>query len=401
MKKSIFIGVLCALMLFAFTACEQSVPQIPSANHTLSEVQYVSGPLTYTVGEEFDPAAYQVKLVYLDNLGSETVSGEIYLNAESWPTPATMEDDSARIALKSGEKTVCYVTVYNAEVVLDITNAVTTVESDAQKGASVPTEGITAKLVSKDGTETEYDMANITATYAGKDTAATVVDDNGYSVSYVKDGKEVAGWILGKATEVGAANTVRVEYYVDGTKDADSTISNNEYNLKKTVNVKFIAVDASGNDIGEIQPSSLVVLSGTVSGSYEIKGEAQTAEFYYRESATGKAIKNSISIGTGKDYATGLSGQGLSEKGKAGVTISTSTTTIDASYFTANVTMASGTSTAIESSKISIIGGDTSIESTDKAGDYEYTVQFEYTDENGKSVYDVQKYTIVVKAAQA
>ena len=61
MKKCILIGALAALMLFAFTACEQQVPNFIEKTPTAMSV--VSTP-EYLVGEKADPNQIKVEIVY-------------------------------------------------------------------------------------------------------------------------------------------------------------------------------------------------------------------------------------------------------------------------------------------------------------------------------------------------
>ena len=55
MRKSILIGVLAALMLFAFTACDSQVPNIPNAgDNDIAKVTIASAPTFYAGGSADD-----------------------------------------------------------------------------------------------------------------------------------------------------------------------------------------------------------------------------------------------------------------------------------------------------------------------------------------------------------
>ena len=375
MKKSISAILVAALMLIAFTACEQQVPQIPSTSHELSEVQYVSGPLTYTVGEEFDPSAYQVKLIYKDNMSPEVVSGDVYLAlGAEWPTIATLEDSSARIAVKFGDKVSFYVTVYNAAVVLDITDANNEVAADAQVGDVVSTEGIVATFVCADGTTSSYDLSKVSATYAGKDKAANVKVEDGYEVAYVKDGKSVEEWTLTKAVEFGDPAKVIVEYTINDAEKPVSSVETADVYYEDTVKVAVFLADASNNKIEQLKVGDLVKIgTGNIAASYEVGAEAAGANFYYEEN--GKAYEGTISIPVGTDWNKTLGTPALVQ----GTKFTAGTGSIDADDFEISVTTASNKTEPLEDA-ISIIGYSEGYSLTDvKAGKVYLDLQVTYT----------------------
>ena len=188
----------CSLL----SPCEQKVPEIPSANHTVSEIQYVSGPTSYNENETFDPAAYEVMLIYKDNLNPQTVNGAMYLSLD--PDEVKLDDtDSVRVPVKANiagtDKTVFYVTYYAVEVELDITNASKTVPYNVGPNSDFSLEGAVATLVAADGTRSEYALSNLSATYSNL--TVTVTDANNYDVVLVDAGKEVAKYSVTKETE--------------------------------------------------------------------------------------------------------------------------------------------------------------------------------------------------------
>ena len=64
MRKSIFAVVLSVLMLFAFTACEQQMPEFPSEGDVLAAT--IEGDRIYLNGDSFDPTRYQVTIRFTD-----------------------------------------------------------------------------------------------------------------------------------------------------------------------------------------------------------------------------------------------------------------------------------------------------------------------------------------------
>ena len=87
MKKSILIGVLCALMLFTFAACEQT-PVIPKM---IESVTYEAGPTEYVTGQILDPSAYTLRVNYADG-SSKTISGAGAIAADGKALAAGTED---------------------------------------------------------------------------------------------------------------------------------------------------------------------------------------------------------------------------------------------------------------------------------------------------------------------
>ena len=402
MKKSILTIVLAVMMLVAFTACEQQVPQIPSDNHVLSGIQYVSGPLTYYQGDKFDASAYEVQLVYKDNISPVTANGSLYLEQPtSWPTiGAELADSSTYTVTNTIDDTGFKVTVYSRYIELDITNAVTEVAEATEPDDAISTEGLVATLVSGDGTKEAYDLSKIDVAYAGKDKAATVTNDDGYAIKYVKDGASVKEWTITKAAEVGEVENLVVKYYVGDSTTSVSSVADSTYNWGENVTVKYVLVDAANKEVGTVKASALKVLgTGTVSDSYKISDKTQTASFYYI-AANGKAIQGTVTIGIGNNYGTGITEIGLSETGKAGITIPTdsSSVTIDKDYFAAKVTQAFGD--PIACTEIEVIDAITVNKDT-KAGNYPCIVQFGYTDAEGNPQYKVDTVNITVKAASS
>ena len=62
MKKSILIGALAALMLFAFVACDNSTP----VNKTIEGLEVTTTKTDYLVNQTFDPSTVSVLVRYTD-----------------------------------------------------------------------------------------------------------------------------------------------------------------------------------------------------------------------------------------------------------------------------------------------------------------------------------------------
>ena len=91
--KKVFIGVLAALMLFAFVACDNNAPQAPLMGNQIEGVELVSVP-DYLYGEKIDPAKVQLNVVKNDGskiayTGTELQMDAVTLNADTTAVAVT------------------------------------------------------------------------------------------------------------------------------------------------------------------------------------------------------------------------------------------------------------------------------------------------------------------------
>ena len=113
MKTGILIGALAALMLFAFTACENKVPEINYGNDDVLAATIDSGDTEYLVGQEFDASRYTIELL-LTNNKTVTVNGAsnmILDDAEKAMTTAGTKP--VTVSYGAGEINKVYITVFN------------------------------------------------------------------------------------------------------------------------------------------------------------------------------------------------------------------------------------------------------------------------------------------------
>ena len=112
MKKSILIGALAALMLFAFTACENKVPEINYGNAEVLAATIVSGDTEYLVGQDFDASRYTLEL-RLTNDKTVTVNGAsnmILKNGEKMEEAGTK---AVTVSYGAKEINDVYITVFD------------------------------------------------------------------------------------------------------------------------------------------------------------------------------------------------------------------------------------------------------------------------------------------------
>lgn len=91
--RKVFIGVLAALMLFAFVACDNNAPQAPLMGNQIEGVELVSVP-DYLYGEKIDPAKVQLNVVKNDGskiayTGTELQMDAVTLNADTTAVAVT------------------------------------------------------------------------------------------------------------------------------------------------------------------------------------------------------------------------------------------------------------------------------------------------------------------------
>ena len=324
--KSVLVVAFACAMLFAFTACEQKVPEIPSANHTVSEIQYVSGPTSYNETETFDPAAYEVMLIYKDNLNPQTVNGAMYLSLD--PDEVKLDDtDSVRVPVKANiagtDKTVFYVTYYAVEVELDITNASKTVPYNVGPNSDFSLEGAVATLVAADGTRSEYALSNLTAKYSNL--TVTVTDANKHDVVLVDEGKEVAKYSVTKEAEPETVVTgVHVLYDVtrDGVEkpiaeDATS-ISDLTLYIGDEVTVTVYQTATKGDEDasapltaeGAFEHANNTVKYTSGVATIEVGDEAVSDTIYYYNEEVGETKTASVNVKKGENTVVTESSDG-------------------------------------------------------------------------------------------
>ena len=398
MKKSISAILVAALMLFAFTACEQQVPTIPSQAHELTGVQYVSGPLAYHEGEDFNPSAYQVKLIYKDAL-NETVSGEAYLNVNvtSWEVS---NGSSATIPVYYGagtdKKEAFSVTLYTAEVNVDITNAVTSVAYDIKEGDAVSLTGVTATLKIGDGTTESYPISNLKAVYAAGNTV-NVTSTEGIKVNLVKGDDDATWTVTPDAKPELTVSKIVVGYYTgNGTTKYPFTEVAEEDQPKwvgdEIKNIKVLKVMSDGSMValsdGTEDPSAnpegtYTVVKGTLPTG-ELTKDSKTFEVFYN----GDSSKTASITVKGTDYVDAIEATFDSASAPKEIT---DDLTIQKNWFTVKATMASGDSDD-DFTKYSFLS--TEIPAGTNG---EYTVWISYVNEQGDKIWSSADITVKAK----
>ena len=184
--KKVFIGVLAALMLVAFTACEQEPIDMNGYVPSALSIQYNgTGAL---VGDKLDPADFSGVVTYKNGKTApytgtysfEDSSTEAYKNGLNVISASIVSEVGASSA--SVAAATCYVPAYiPEEIIVDVTNAATEVEVSK----SVPVTGLVVTAKYNGGQEMTLDASYInataTTTSADEDVKVTVAIADAYA----------------------------------------------------------------------------------------------------------------------------------------------------------------------------------------------------------------------------
>ena len=165
MRKSILIGVLAALMLFAFTACENGAPTSPLYGKEIQGVSPVSAP-DYVAGEKIDPSAITLRVNFNDNTYAEFKGSELGMKLDT----ALVAGSNAATVTVAGQEYVVNVNAYAVE------------------GFNVDFSTIKAEtVIINSTTEVSTDGATIEVVYNGgktKEAVKTIIDSDSVLSGY-------------------------------------------------------------------------------------------------------------------------------------------------------------------------------------------------------------------------
>ena len=193
MRKSILIGVLAALMLFAFTACENGAPTSPYAGKVAEGVTPVSVPVYLINVDTINPADVVLSVDFNDGSNVEFTGAELSMPAEKITAATTP------VEVKFGGNTFnVNIPALESEIEVDASGAVQTTvalpAASASTTVSVSLEGVKASYVYAGG-ERAIDLSKATASVdlSGKQEEDTV------AVTKITNGTQeltVEGWTL-------------------------------------------------------------------------------------------------------------------------------------------------------------------------------------------------------------
>ena len=193
MRKSILIGVLAALMLFAFTACENGAPTSPYAGKVAEGVTPVSVPVYLIDVDTINPAEVVLSVDFNDGSNVEFTGAELGMPATKITAATTP------VEVKFGGNTFnVNIPALKSEIEVDASGAVQTTvalpAASASTTVSVSLEGVKAAYV-YDGGERAIDLSKATASVdlSGKQ------EDDTVAVTKISNGTQeltVEGWTL-------------------------------------------------------------------------------------------------------------------------------------------------------------------------------------------------------------
>ena len=168
MKKSISVILVAALVLFAFTACEQAPIDVNGYVPSALNIKYNGNGVL--VGQKLNPADFSGTIVYKNGetaeyTGTYQLAEDAYAvgnNVVTAVIPTSATGSSSNIDIK-GVVGTCNVTAYYPdELIIDASNGATEVEKSATYSA-VPTEGVTVTASFNNGQTVDLDASYITA----------------------------------------------------------------------------------------------------------------------------------------------------------------------------------------------------------------------------------------------
>ena len=250
--KKVFIGVLAALMLFAFTACDNQM-----GYKTPVGISAVASQTEYLEGETFDPSTVSVVVDYSDG-SSRTMTGaeaglataEITVGANTYPVSYGMAD-------QNGYKPSTVITVmgYKADSAV-ISNLPTT---GTLKDGKVDVDfSATTVTVSYNNGKTrtleagEYKITPSITASAGKQTATATLTVFEKPVSSTTTPATWEVTVSAAPAEEGEydatkANGLTVKYTDDKGNDITSSIAAGTFYVNDKINWEVYLVDKEGN----------------------------------------------------------------------------------------------------------------------------------------------------------
>ena len=148
MKKTFLIGVLAALMLFAFTACENSAPTSPIYGKDILGVSPVTVP-DYIEGETLDPADVTLKVLFDDDTSANFTGTELNLTKATDMKLAA--GTNVFTATFNGKTFNVNIQAYKPELVTFNVSGIKQDYISLEEGATIDLDGITVTVTYNNG----------------------------------------------------------------------------------------------------------------------------------------------------------------------------------------------------------------------------------------------------------
>ena len=270
--KKVFIGVLAALMLFAFTACENNAPQTPIMGNQIEGVELVSAP-DYLIGIDGVVDTAKVELNVIKNDGSKVPYTGAELNMKS---DLKLTEEITPVAVHYGNLTF-YVNLpaYNWDEITAVDLSGAKQKTIKTTDTEISTEGITVTVSYAKGTRSGVAIEKAITKHGDKITFSGNVASFGYKVGdeiniaealMKEEVNETISALLDKATGSWVVT-------VDDSALAISDVSLKQIFLKDNKAYEVFAVGTTKNTLDK------VAFQGTATVTTGDKSESK--EFFY------------------------------------------------------------------------------------------------------------------------
>ena len=329
MRKSILIGVLAALMLFAFTACENGAPTSPLYGKEIQGVSPVSAP-DYVAGEKIDPSAITLRVNFNDNTYAEFKGSELGMKLDT----ALVAGSNAATVTVAGQEYVVNVNAYAVEgfnvdfstikaetVIIDSTTEVSTdgATIDVVYNGGKTKEAVKA-IIDSDSVLSEFatlpiaafgitgwedvkDGQTFTFTVPAANASSTDPDSG---LTYTFTGSKT---VTAKIAEVGTYTTPVIKQTnevftvaADSDDESKNTLAKVEYDVSFSVTKegKTIPVTFKSTALGDWSVS----FPGKYAAGYKLTKSTETIEVVFTNATDypGLEVKGELTVATTADY---------------------------------------------------------------------------------------------------
>lgn len=409
MKKTILTIMVAAMMLVAFTACEQTTPNFIPKNVSAITIQQNED---FLVGEMFDPSRFSVYVEFTDGSPAQTIDGSDIVTATGLVDGRVGASTiaNATYGYSSNGSAVTATRTIRAYAVESVTlaNLPTTGETDGTD-TTIDTSAVTASVAYNNGAATrelatnEFEVeATSAVTYEAEDVVPTV------KVYLFGSSTETSAEIIGtenwtvdisvKAKTPGDVADVAVVYLYDGEEIAFSGLDAFTPYLRDVISVQLWTVDSTGTKVAQVtDTNNITVLNGgTWSPSYTVSSAEQGISFIYTytdEDGDKHQYDGSVTIPDGDNYISTVTGLQIAEARKSAMQKGYNQFSV--TDLTCTATNIDGSASSAQASTyLSVVTGQ-SIPSDAKAGDT-YTLYVNVTTGRGGSDVTLTPVTVTV-----
>ena len=428
MRKSILIGVLAALMLFAFTACDNGAPTSPLYGKEIQGVSPVSAP-DYVAGEKIDPSAITLRVNFNDNTYAEFKGSELGMKLDT----ALVAGSNAATVTVAGQS---YVVNVNAYAIEGFNVDISTIKAETViigSTTEVSTDGATIDVVYNGGKTKEAVASVVEADSVLSEIAELPIEAFNIPEDWkdVKDGQTFTATVPTTASSITNPDTGLV-YTFTGSKTVTAKIAEvGTYTTPviKQTNEVFTVAPASGTEknvlsyvvydvsfsVTKGETTTPVTFSSASTGDWEVSYPGKYAPGYKLTKSTetidvvftnetdypGLEVEGELVVTTTADYPLTITVAEAEGKDKvtyaAGATVPASNFTFTASGAWASGKTYEGDEAKKNNLDTNLFAADNIKKLTASTDDKTYQVQFEYKTAPGKEEISISKIGVQIK----